>query len=67
MFDASFFPHEYECEECTTTDTVTQDDVMDVPEFFEVASIAAAHVMTERRGWSISLSGAYCPECADDE
>ncbi len=69
MFDEAHFPREYECEGCSTTATVTHEDVQDVPSFLATTTVAEAveYVMTERRRWSLqSFEGAFCPACTEE-
>ena len=66
MFDEEHFPREYECEGCSTTATVTHEDVQDVPSFLAATTVAEAveYAMTESRWWSLqSIAAAFCPAC----
>lgn len=65
MFDEERFPHEYHCQRCGASATVTHEDVQYVPSYlFTRSAIAAAEYVISRRGWSLeSREGILCPEC----
>jgi len=59
------YPFVFECEECGTEATVTRAEARDL--YPNPDSLTAVdEVLGQKKGWTQSRAGAYCPGCTEE-